>query len=320
MAGPLKSQLSETDLPMAVSSKASATAIFDLKSAALTVLALVLKTPDLDPLATALGERFGATPGLFEHEPLCIDVSALRDAPAALDFPALIDLLRSYGFNPMSARGGTAAQMAAALAAGLAEAPDTAPPRNPATPAVTAAAPAPADAAGAEELVADAAAADANAGPAWSDTVPPDLFAEADRRDAETSAHDEAAVALAPAAEAPPVPVAGVPALVIDKPLRSGQQVYARGSDLIVLAVVSFGAEVIADGNIHIYAPLRGRALAGARGDTSARIFTTSMEAQLVSIAGTWRTTESGVPEGVTGRPAQVRLDGDKLIFEPLKF
>ena len=89
-------------------------------------------------------------------------------------------------------------------------------------------------------------------------------------------------------------------------------------ADLVVLAMVSFGAEVIADGNIHVYAPLRGRAIAGARGNTDARIFCTCMEPQLVSIAGIYRTTETELPDSVRGKPAQVRLDGEKLIIEPL--
>jgi septum site-determining protein MinC len=114
------------------------------------------------------------------------------------------------------------------------------------------------------------------------------------------------------------VPVAGPGTVVIDKPLRSGQQVYARGADLVVLAMVSFGAEVIADGNIHVYAPLRGRAIAGARGNTAARIFTTCLEPQLVSIAGIYRTTETALPADVLGKPAQVRLEGEKLLIEPL--
>jgi septum site-determining protein MinC len=113
-----------------------------------------------------------------------------------------------------------------------------------------------------------------------------------------------------------PAPAPGT--IVIDKPLRSGQQVYARGGDLVVMAVVSFGAEVIADGNIHVYAPLRGRAIAGARGNTEARIFSTCLEPQLVSIAGIYRTTETELPADVAGKPAQVRLDGEKLLIEPL--
>ena len=114
----------------------------------------------------------------------------------------------------------------------------------------------------------------------------------------------------APAQEkpAPVVQAVAAPTRVIDRPLRSGQQVYARGGDLVVLAAVNAGAEVIADGSIHIYAPLRGRALAGASGSTEARIFTTRFEAELVSIAGVYRTFEAGIPDQLSGRPVQIRL------------
>ena len=133
----------------------------------------------------------------------------------------------------------------------------------------------------------------------------------------------EAVRAPAPASE----PVAAAPAqahpgaittLIVDKPLRSGQQVYARGGDLVVLAAVNFGAEVIADGSIHVYAPLRGKAIAGARGNNAARIFSTCMEPELISIAGTYRTTDNPLPDNVIGKPAQIRLDGERLVFEPL--
>jgi septum site-determining protein MinC len=105
--------------------------------------------------------------------------------------------------------------------------------------------------------------------------------------------------------------------LYIDKPLRSGQQIYARGRDLVVLAMVNAGAEVIADGSIHVYAPLRGKAIAGARGDTAARIFALSFEPELVSIAGIYRTSEAPLAADLFSKPSQVRLvsdkDGDKL-------
>ena len=109
------------------------------------------------------------------------------------------------------------------------------------------------------------------------------------------------------------------PTKVIDRPLRSGQRVYARGGDLVVLGLVSHGAEVIADGNIHIYGPLRGRAIAGANGDADARIFAAAMEPELISIAGTYRTTDKPLADDVLGKPAQVRLDGDRMLIEPLK-
>ncbi|MBC7207687.1 MAG: septum site-determining protein MinC, partial [Methyloversatilis sp.] len=87
--------------------------------------------------------------------------------------------------------------------------------------------------------------------------------------------------------------------------------------DLVVLAMVSAGAEVIADGNIHIYAPLRGRALAGASGNTQARIFTTCFEAELVSIAGVYKTFEHTASGELLRRPAHVRLEdhSDKQVL-----
>ena len=135
-----------------------------------------------------------------------------------------------------------------------------------------------------------------------------------------TAAAPEAAQDVVREAETPPsvASAAAVPTMVVDKPLRSGQRLYARGGDLVVLAAVSFGAEVIADGNIHVYGPLRGRAIAGARGNTGARIFSTCLEPQLVSIAGIYRTAEAPLPADVQGQPAQVRLVGEKILVEPL--
>jgi len=118
----------------------------------------------------------------------------------------------------------------------------------------------------------------------------------------------------------PPSTPAAAPqtsARVVDKPVRSGQQVYAEGGDLVVLGTVSTGAEVIADGSIHIYGALRGRALAGARGDESARIFCQAMEPELVSIAGCYRLFEEPDPR-THGHTAQVRLDGERLIIDAL--
>ena len=115
--------------------------------------------------------------------------------------------------------------------------------------------------------------------------------------------------------------IPGPPTMVLDKPLRSGQKIYARGSDLVVLAMVNQGAEVVADGNIHVYAPLRGKAMAGASGNTQARIFSLCLEPELISIAGVYRTSENPLAADVQGKPAQVRLSNDgqeKLLFEAL--
>ncbi|NBS78149.1 MAG: septum site-determining protein MinC [Betaproteobacteria bacterium] len=110
----------------------------------------------------------------------------------------------------------------------------------------------------------------------------------------------------------------GGSAMVVDKPLRSGQHVYAKGRDLVMLAMVNPGAEIMADGHIHVYAPLRGKAIAGAKGDTSARIFTNSLEAELLSIAGVYRTSDAPLPKEVAGKAAQVWLADDKLVMQAL--
>jgi septum site-determining protein MinC len=126
-----------------------------------------------------------------------------------------------------------------------------------------------------------------------------------------------------PKAEPEPAPVVSAPAnataqstattMIIDTPVRSGQRIYARGSDLVVMATVNAGAEIIADGSIHVYAPLRGRALAGASGNGEARIIATAMQAELVSIAGVYRTFENGWPNELAGKPVQVLLKDERL-------
>lgn len=107
----------------------------------------------------------------------------------------------------------------------------------------------------------------------------------------------------------------GHPTVLVAEPVRTGQQVYAENADLIVTGTVSEGAELIADGNIHIYASMRGRALAGAKGRRDARIFIHSMQAELVSIAGIYRNFEQQLPEHLYRKPVQIHLQDDRLVI-----
>lgn len=250
-----------------MSAATSAKAPFDLKSTAWTLTALRLHTADLGALIEALDERFRDTPGLFDNDPLVLDLSPLRGLDTVPDFAALLPRLRAHHLVPIAVQGGSDAQTAAARAAGLVEA-------------------------------LDAATQPAVALPVTSTVV-----------EVRELVREVEVIKQVPTA---------APTMVIDKPLRSGQRVYARGTDLVVLAAVSFGAEVIADGNIHVYAPLRGRAIAGARGDTTARIFTTCLDPQLVAIAGIYRTSETELPANLAGKAAQVRLEGERIVLEPL--
>jgi septum site-determining protein MinC len=112
----------------------------------------------------------------------------------------------------------------------------------------------------------------------------------------------------------PPPETAGVPALMHHQTVRSGQRVYARNRDLVVTATVGAGAEVMADGCVHVYGALRGRAMAGARDDVTARVFCQEFHAELVSIAGVFRVFET-IPPDLAGKPVQAWLDGDDLHF-----
>ncbi|SFM28666.1 septum site-determining protein MinC [Variovorax sp. OV329] len=254
---------------MAEASAARTRALFEFKSATLPLIAVILKTTDLDLLAEALDAQLADSPDFFEQEPVVIDLSQLEEASEGgggqvgeLDFERLRQLLARHQTQPIAVRGGSDAQHVAARGAGLSIAamPVSPPARAPA--------------------------------PAEAPSPAPQIVREV------------------------PVPASGT--LVIDRPLRSGQQVYARGGDVIVLDVVNFGAEVIADGHVHVYAPLRGKAIAGARGNTEARVFSTCMEAQLVAIAGIYRTSEVALPADVQGKAAQVWLDDQKLVFEAI--
>lgn len=234
---------------------------FDLKSAQLPVLSIVLRGTDIGAVISDLARRLADDPDFFDNDPVLIDLSHVCAAGNEIDFAALIEALRSHRTVPVAVCGGNAVQMAAAHVLGLTAAPDVVPARA--------------------------------ARPEIREVI----------REVEV-VHEV------------PAPLAD--ALIVDKPLRSGQRVYAKGTDIVVLSMVSYGAEVIADGNVHVYAPLRGRAMAGARGNTEARIFSTCMEPQLLSIAGIYRTIETKLPEDVAGKPAKVRLDGEKILIEPV--
>jgi septum site-determining protein MinC len=136
---------------------------------------------------------------------------------------------------------------------------------------------------------------------------------------------EEAPAAVAPQSAAPAAsetPAAAqqahaVETRLITTPVRSGQRIYARNSDLIITAQVSAGAEVIADGCIHVYGSLRGRAMAGAQGDEAARIFCRDLQAELLAIAGRYKVAED-ISDDVRGKPVQIRLEGEKLCVDPL--
>ncbi|MCU0766866.1 MAG: septum site-determining protein MinC [Gammaproteobacteria bacterium] len=146
------------------------------------------------------------------------------------------------------------------------------------------------------------------------------ILSQGSRGPAAAVAARAAPAVAAPASAAPaaaPVPVPAGVGKIVTRPVRSGQRIYAHGGDLVVLAAVSSGAELMADGHIHVYGALRGRALAGVKGNADARIFCSDLRAELVSVAGHYRVSE-GLDPGLAGRPVQVALRDGRLIIEAL--
>ena len=251
--------------------------LIEFKGASLAVMTASLRDTDAVRLADALHMMLGGMPDFFAGEPAILDFAQLASAPERVDWTAILSLLRRYQVQPIGVRRLPEHLIEGARRAGLAVL-------------------------GSDDLSGERPL---GAPQAMPQTPPPAPVAAPAPAPVEPP---PPAPAAAPGPEFEQAPVA--PTLIVDRPLRSGQQVYAKGGDLVLLAGMSPGSEIIADGSIHCYGPLRGRALAGARGDTSARIFSTNFGPELVSIAGVYRTFDRGIPQAVAGRGAQVRLTG----------
>lgn len=235
---------------------------------------LRLRTTDPHAVGAELAARIAAAPQLFDRTAVCIDLSTLDAEPSVADLRHVFEAIRAAGFFPVGLA------QSVAIADSLARELDV-------------------------PLLAQWRAAPKPAlGALLKDISPPGRSAP--------PREPEPAPAPAPVAAAPES--ASAVALLHQQPVRSGQRIYARNRDLIVTAAVGAGAEVMADGCVHIYGSLRGRALAGARGDGNARVFCQEFNAELVSIAGVFRVFET-IPADLAGKPVQARLDGDVLHF-----
>jgi len=242
-------------------------------------------TPEISAIAAALDKKIAALPTFFSNAPVAIDLRDLepegempKSGAGRLRLGPLVDLLRTRGLVPVAIRGGVSARVEEARGLGLGV------------------------------LEWDRASAAKK-----TQSSAPEAAPQQPQQTARVTPPRPSAAAPAAA------PSAGkeAPALVLSQPLRSGQIVYAdEGRDAIALAAVNQGAELIADGNIHVYATLRGRALAGAKGNDQARIFCQRLEAELISIAGVYVSADE-LPKDKIGKPAQIYLrDGSLVISE----
>ena len=258
---------------------------FKLKGTAPALTLLYLLTEDLDAVERQLADHLRQMPQFFLYAPIVVDLTELGSG--RVDLTRLAELLRRYKLVPVAVRNPTDSQQVQAVSAGWAvlQSGLTSPRRPSASSAAKAQSPEPASSFGEADPSAARAVAPAGDG------------------------------AGEPASDAEPEPF--LPGLTVHTPVRSGQVIHAVGGDLVVLAPVSSGAELIADGSIHVYAPLRGRALAGARGNSGVSIFCQALESEFLSIAGRYVMADQISPKQ-RGKPARAHLVEDELIITSL--
>jgi septum site-determining protein MinC len=260
---------------------------FKLKGTAPALTLLYMLTEDLDAVERQLSDHLRQMPQFFLYAPIVVDLTELGNA--RVDLGRLAELLRRHNLVPVAVRNPTDSQQVLAVSAGWAilqsglASPRRAPP---------------------------AARQDSEA------ATPADPRGSRPPRPSEASP-DEAPPEAAPDAGLAEPLDPTLPGLTVRTPVRSGQVIHAVGGDLVVLAPVSSGAELIADGNIHVYGPLRGRALAGARGNSDVSIFCLSLEAEFISIAGRYLMAEE-ISKLARGKPARAYLEEESLVITAL--
>ena len=246
----------------------------ELKIGQVGIANLRIRTLDVERLVQEMQERVNRAPKLFGRAAVILDFGGLSQVPDVATAQALVDGLRGAGVLPVALAYGTNAIDLLSQQLGL--------------PLLA-------------KFRAQYERAEAEPAP-----PPPAAPAPAPRRAAKAEPAPAAPVGKAPDAAAPQ------PGRMQLGNVRSGQQLYAENCDLTVMATVGAGAEVIADGSIHIYGTLRGRALAGAQGNTAARIFCRDFHAELVAIAGHYKVLDD-VPDNLRGKAVQVWLEQDQI-------
>jgi septum site-determining protein MinC len=259
---------------MNISAAVAQESAFEIRFGQVGLAQMRIRSTDADAVRAQLATRVAAAPALFERAALCLDLSPLDHDISAAELRAMLDAIRRCGVLPVGLAHGTPAIEALARELDL--------------PVLT-------QFRAQQSYGAAVAAVKAASQPAAPAPTP--------------------APAAAPAPAATPTEeIVAIPALMHHRPVRSGQRIYARHRDLVVTSAVGAGAEVMADGCVHIYGSLRGRAMAGVRGEVSARVFCHEFNAELVSVAGVFRVFET-IPPDLAGKPVQAWLDGDDLHF-----
>lgn len=248
----------------------------DLKIGQVGIANLRVRTLDVERLGAEMRDRVARAPKLFERAAVIVDFGALPGTPDAATARALLDALRAAGVIPVALAWGSGDNERLSVELGL--------------PLLS-------------KFRAQYEPADGSVGATEVAITRPDAPIAASAAPTKAAAPAKSAAAPAAAAE---------PGMVLTAPIRSGQQIYAEQRDLTILNTVGAGAEVIADGSIHVYGALRGRALAGARDNDKARIFCREFHAELVAIAGHYKVMED-LPVELRGKAVQIWLDNEQI-------
>lgn len=263
--------------------------VLEFKSSTFFTPILILFSNEIAAIEQTLQKKISLAPDFFKNSPLIIDVRELNKSALDFNVAEIVDMLRKIGLFPIGLRGGNDQQNKQAQKLSI-----------------------PIDAGrdlennhAVHEKKPSKESDDQSAGPVSV------------KLEGEQEKHEENdASKIADESKKQESPAAPVRAMIITQPVRSGQRIYAHG-DLVVMSQVSAGAELMAEGNIHVYNTLRGRALAGVRGNKSARIFCLDLQAELVSIAGDYKTSEH-MTKQLQKKPMQIYLQDHALIIKEI--
>lgn len=251
--------------------------VLEFKSSTFFAPVLILYNHDLHLIEQSLNEKISQASDFFKNSPLIFDVQELNKENNEFDVTVLIELLRKIGLFPIGIRGGNEQQNNHA-----------------------------------QKLFIPVDTVRSNEGSS-------ELAKEQEQVIAITESEQPGSPPKTNAVVDKPTNVpkpTAIPATLISHPIRSGQRIYAAG-DLIVMSQVSAGAEIMAEGNIHVYNTLRGRALAGVQGNKNSRIFCSDLQAELISIAGDYKTSED-LSDNVRKKPVQIYLQDRALIIKDI--
>ena len=265
-------------------------AVMNLKGEMSMLNVLHLEEMDVNTIAAELQKKRDEMPQFFMQSPIVVDCISMGDDASDFDFLALKEALLKLNFIPIGVRNIPSPMNAALAKAGWAVMRESRKAQN------------------AEPVQETKADTNDQA----SETV--DQDSQEQNTDQSYEQSNEEAPVVEEMMQATTIKFNS---LTVDRPVRSGQQIYAADSDMTVLAQTSAGSEIMADGSIHVYGALRGRVLAGAMGNESARIYCQSLQAELIAIAGRYQLLDESDTQ-LIGKPAMIKLMGEKLIIEPL--